>query len=126
MKPTTERLPVYVLTKITMPQSELHSGDDLLALRTHINRLAIACDLDINHGDTVTRLLAGEFSHDLDHGREVEVLRALLVLLYRLEASVSEDLGIDGLVRLWQQHNKVLVLHGFPVHSQPVPNGPEA
>lgn len=109
-----------------MPQSELHSGDDLLALRTHIDRLAIACDLDISHGDTVTRLLAGEFSHDLDHGREVEVLRALLVLLYRLEASASEDLGIDGLVRLWQQHNKVLVLHRFPVQSQPVPNGPEA
>lgn len=126
MKSAAERLPVYVLTEITMSQSELHSGDDLLALRTHIGRLAIACDLDISHSDTVKRLLAGEFSQDLGHRREVEVLRALLVLLYRLETSVSEDLGIDGLVHLWQQHNKVLVLHGFPVQSQPVPNGPEA
>lgn len=109
-----------------MPQSELHSGDDLLALRTHIDRLAIACNLDIHHGGTVTRLLAGEYSHDRHHGHEVEVLRALLVLLYRLEASVSEDLGIDGLVRLWQQHNKVLVQHSFPHQSQPMPNGPEA
>ena len=108
-----------------MTHGKLHSGDDLLALRTHIGRMAIVCGVDISHEDNVSLLLAGDYSQCHEHGREAEVLRAMLVLLYRLESSVSEDLGIDGLVSLWQQHNSVLVLHGFPVRSQPVPNDPE-
>ena len=106
-----------------MSQSELHSGDDLLALRTHIGRLAMVCDLDISHDATVSRLLAGDFSGCHDHRREAELLRALLVLLYRLEASISEDLGIDGLIGLWQRHNALLIEHGFSVNTQPALNG---
>lgn len=106
-----------------MSQSELHSGDDLLALRTHIRRIAIVCGVDISRDENVGRLLAGDFSQCRAHGREAEVLRALLVLLYRLETSVSEDIGIDGLISLWQQHSALLVQHGVPVDSQPVPNG---
>jgi hypothetical protein len=106
-----------------MSQSELHSGDDLLALRAHIGRMAIVCGVDISRDDTVGRLLAGDFSQCQRHGREEEVLRALLVLLYRLETSISEDLGIDGLVDLWRTHNDILIRHGFPANSQPVLNG---
>lgn len=93
--------------------------DDLFVLRTRIGRLAMACNLDISHGETVTRLLSGELGHGHRHGREAELLRALLILLYRLEASVSEDLGIDGLVRLWQQHNDLLVLQDRPAAVSP-------
>jgi len=106
-----------------MSHSELHSGDDLLALRTHIGRMAIVCGVDISRDENVGRILAGDFSQCSGHGREAGVLRALLVLLYRLETSVSEDIGIDGLVSLWQQHSALLVQHGFPADSQPVPNG---
>ncbi len=97
----------------------LHEADDLLALRTEIGRLAMACDLDISRDDNISRLLAGDYSLCHKHGRQAELLRALLVLLYRLETSVSEDLGIDGLVKLWQEHNGLLALHGFPIASQP-------
>lgn len=103
----------------------LHGGEDLLALRTHIGRLAVICGVDINSDDNVSRLLAGDYSKCHQQPRQAETLRGLLVLLYRLEASVSEDLGIDGLVGLWQQHNAILIQHGFPVSSQPVPSGTE-
>lgn len=106
-----------------MSLSELHSGDDLLALRTHIGRMAIACGVDVSRDDNVGLLLAGDFSRCKRHGREEEVLRALLVLLYRLETSVSEDLGVDGLIGLWRTHNDILALHGFPAASQPALNG---
>ena len=106
-----------------MMLSELHSGDDLLALRTHIGRMAIVCGVDISRDDNVGRLLAGDFSQCLWHGREEEVLRALLVLLYRLETSISDDLGVDGLLDLWRTHDDSLTRHGFPANSQPVLNG---
>lgn len=106
-----------------MSLSEMHGGDDLLALRTQIGRLAVLCDVDISRDGNLTRLLEGDYSECHQHPREAELLRALLVLLYRLETSVSEDLGIEGLVRLWGQHNNLLALHGFPVNSQPALNG---
>lgn len=106
-----------------MSHSELHSGDDLLALRTHIGRLAIVCGVDISSDGNISRVLAGDFGQCHDHRREAELLRALLVLLYRLETSVSEDLGVEGLVGLWHQHNQILASHGFPVGSQPALNG---
>jgi hypothetical protein len=106
-----------------MSHCELQAGDDLLALRSQIGRLAVICNVDVSHDDTVRRLLAGDYGHCHHHDREAELLRALLVLLYRLEASVSEDLGIQGLVALWKQHSEVLVRHGFTADSQPALNG---
>lgn len=44
-------------------------------------------------------------------------------LFCRLETSVSEDLGIDGLAGLWLEHNAVLIRHGFALDCQPVLNG---
>jgi hypothetical protein len=73
-----------------MSHCELQAGDDLLALRSQIGRLAVICNVDMSHDDTVSRLLAGDYEHCHHHDREAELLRALLVLLYRLEASVSE------------------------------------
>lgn len=32
----------------------------------------------------------------------------MLVLLYRLEGSSSEDLGFDGMRKLWRQHSETL------------------
>ena len=106
--------------------SALHGGDDLLALRTHIGRLAVVCGVDISRDENVARLLAGDYSQCRHRSDKAEVLRALLVLLYRLEASVSEDLGIDGLIDLWQQHNAVLIRHGFPADSQHALNGSDS
>ncbi len=106
-----------------MSHCELQAGDDLLALRSQIGRLAVMCNVDVSHDDTVRRLLAGDYGQCRHHEREAELLRALLVLLYRLEASASEDLGIQRLVALWQQHSEVLMRHGFTADSQPALNG---
>jgi hypothetical protein len=106
-----------------MSHNELHAGDDLLALRSQIGRMAVVCGLDVSDNENIGRLLAGDYSLCHDHDSEAELLRALLVLLYRLETSVSEDLGIDGLVDLWRTHNEILTRHGFPANSQPALNG---
>lgn len=107
-----------------MSHSELHSGDDLRVLRAHIGRLAMTCELDLGHGETVARLLAGDHSLCHGHRREAELLRALLILRYRLEASVSEDLGIAGLTKLWQQHDDILARHDFSGRGQSPRNDP--
>lgn len=86
-------------------------GEDLLALRRAITLLAKRCQIDLADRAALRRLLDGDFSDcravtgDVRDGQD---LRALLTLLFRLEASSSEDLGIAGLRRLWRQHGKVL------------------
>ena len=43
-------------------------------------------------------------------------LRAMMILLYRLEASSSEDLGVEGLRRLWHQHGEIMARYGQQAH----------
>lgn len=38
-------------------RKELHEGDDLPALRTQIDRLAVLCQLDLSRYDNITRPL---------------------------------------------------------------------
>jgi hypothetical protein len=88
-----------------------HASEDILALRRVIAHLAERCGLDLADPDAVRHFLDDDSSHDQPGTREhqdSDELRAMLTLLFRLEASSSEDLGIAGLHRLWMQHSEIL------------------
>jgi len=88
-----------------------HAAEDLLALRQVIARLAARDRLDLADRQAVRRFLDGDFSTSPEAARDPQSsheLRAMMILLFRLEASSSEDLGIDGLRRLWRQHGEIL------------------
>ena len=79
---------------------------DLLALRQLIAEQALQCDLDLSDKRAVRALLDADPLNCSSSRRE---LRLMLILLFRLEASSSEDIGVEGLRRLWLQHNEILV-----------------
>jgi hypothetical protein len=79
---------------------------DLLALRQLIAQQAQLCDLELSDRRAVRALLDADPLACSTSSRE---LRLMLILLFRLEASSSEDIGIEGLRRLWHQHNEILV-----------------
>lgn len=88
-----------------------HACEDILALRRAIAHLAERCDLDLADPVAVRHLLDDDSSRGQGCAREfqdADELRAMLTLLFRLEASSSEDLGIAGLHRLWTQHSEIL------------------
>ena len=89
----------------------LHSSEDIQALRRIIAQLAERCSVDLTDRETLRRLLDGDFSDGptpLGGHQDRRDLSAMLTLLFRLEASSSEDLGITGLRRLWHEHAKML------------------
>ena len=87
------------------------ADEDLVPLRRMIVRLAERCSLDLADKPAVRRFLDGDFSQceapewDINSCRD---LHSMITLLFRLEASSSEDLGINGLHCLWLQHSKLL------------------
>ncbi|MBS1229076.1 MAG: hypothetical protein H6R17_2353 [Proteobacteria bacterium] len=92
---------------LDLPQS----CEDILALRRAIAQLAARCRVDLTDRTALRRVLDGDFcagqSAQSDH-QDLRDLSAMLTLLFRLEASSSEDLGITGLHRLWHQHGRML------------------
>lgn len=85
---------------------------ELAALRQAIKHLAVRCGIDIADRASIRALLAGDLAAlpDADSPNYIE-LRTMLSLLYRLEDSTSEDIGIDGLQRLWRQHGEIIDAH---------------
>lgn len=93
-----------------------HAADeDLRPLRRTILRLADRCGLDLTDAPSVRRFLDGDFAHckvpEWD-ANSCSDLHSMIILLFRLEASSSEDLGIDGLSTLWHQHNEIMMSFG--------------
>lgn len=88
-----------------------HAFDDIMLLRCLTEHVADRCGLDLTDGAAVRRVLDGDMSccrGDVhDHSLCLE-LPAMLRLLFRLETSSSEDLGIAGLRRLWRQYSDIL------------------
>ena len=88
-----------------------HADEELLPLRRMIVRLADRCGLDLADSSSVRRFLDGNLSlcqaPDWDR-QSCHDLHSMITLLFRLEASSSEDLGIPGLRELWHQHNEIL------------------
>lgn len=62
-------------------------------------------------------------SNGIDHRLYLD-LSNMLRLLFRLEGSSSEDLGIYGLCRLWERHREIL--KRFNIGSQSLGNLPAA
>jgi hypothetical protein len=93
-----------------------HPPEDMLALRRLIARLAPQCGVDLSDRASIRRFLdtdsASSRSEIIDP-QLCQELRAMMILLFRLEASSSEDLGVEGLRRLWRQHGEILAR--FPV-----------
>lgn|SRR5574343_1169861 len=85
--------------------------EDIQALRRLIGLLAPQCGLDLANRGAVRQFLdhdaAGNRSEAIDP-QLCHELRAMLILLYRLEGSSSEDLGVEGLRHLWRQHGEIL------------------
>jgi len=94
------------------PNLELNqTPEELQALRRLIGELAVQCKVDLSERTALRRFL----DHDCAAGQRQDCdpqiaheLRAMLILLFRLEASSSEDIGIEGLRRLWHQHGETL------------------
>lgn len=87
------------------------SAEDIQALRRLIVQLAPQCGLDLNNRAAVRQFLDGEqdkLRSESINPQRCHELRTMLILLYRLEASSSEDLGVEGLRRLWHQHGEIL------------------
>lgn len=100
-----------------------HIAEDLLVLRREIARHADRCGLQLTDRWAVSRFLDGNFSNgntSTRNDQDCQDLRAMLILLLPLETSSSEDLGSEGLRRLWQQHSEILAR--FHVH-EPLPSG---
>lgn len=58
-------------------------------------------------------MIDGELSCDSAGNRQaMDDLRAALILLYRLQDSCSEDIGINGLQRLWHTHQEFVARYG--------------
>lgn len=98
------------------PVSDTHyPPEDMQALRQLIALIAPQCGVDPDNRTSIRRFLdndlAASHSESIDP-RICQELRAMLILLFRLEASSSEDLGIEGLRRLWHQHGEIMARYG--------------
>jgi hypothetical protein len=74
------------------------------------------CNLDLNDSSAIKRFMDYDFSHCKALTRESQdclELHSMLTLLFRLQASTSEDIGITGLRRLWQQLGEILARSQF-------------
>ncbi|MDO9197687.1 hypothetical protein [Rhodoferax sp.] len=95
---------------LSMPPGT-QSSNDLAALRRVIAELSERCCLDLADSSVVRRLMDGDLPHRqglTPDSQTFQDLRAMLILLFRLESSCSEDLGIAGLRTLWCRHREIL------------------
>lgn len=108
---------------LSMPPGT-QASKDLAALRRVIAELSERCCLDLADSSVIRLLMDGDLPHrqgPTPDSQTFQDLRAMLTLLFRLESSSSEDLGIDGLRTLWCRHREVLAR--FQI-GEPGPAGP--
>jgi hypothetical protein len=85
--------------------------EDMLALRQLIAQLAPQCGVELGSRASIRHFLDSDLANGRSESIDPQVcqeVRAMMILLYRLEASSSEDLGVEGLRRLWRQHSEIL------------------
>jgi hypothetical protein len=94
-----------------------HHPEDLQALRRLIIRLAPQCGVDLQNRLSIRQFLDNDSAARRSESVDPQLcldLRAMMILCYRLEASSSEDLGVEGLRRLWHQHGEILARFSEP------------
>jgi len=93
--------------------------EDMQALRRLIAQFAPQCGIDLGNRASIRHFLdndlAASHSESIDP-RICQELRTMMILLFRLEASSSEDLGVEGLRRLWHQHSEIMTRYGQQAH----------
>jgi hypothetical protein len=93
-------------------------GDELLALEERLERLALACGVDLHVRSVVVSLIRGDFAVC---GRgsfpKRDELRALLMLKYRVESTCIDELGAHDCMRIVEQVDADLARRGFPKHA---------
>ena len=85
--------------------------EDMQALRRLITQLAPQCGVDLSNRASIRHFLDADSANSRSESIDPQIcqeLRAMMILLYRLEASSSEDLGVEGLRSLWRQHGEIL------------------
>ena len=85
--------------------------EDMQALRRLIAQFAPQCGVDLGNRASIRHFLDSDQANSRSESINPQIcqeLRAMMILLYRLEASSSEDLGVEGLRRLWRQHSEIL------------------
>lgn len=103
-----------------MPFSTPRTGEepeDLQALRRVIEDLARQHRIDLANPEVIARLTAGDAAN-IEPQRFAE-LSSMLRLLFRLQGSSSEDLGVSGLCRLWERHQEILRRFGSGGRTNP-------
>lgn len=94
------------------PVSDTHyPPEEMQALRRLIAQLAPQCGVDLGNRSSVRQFLDADSASTRSESIDPQIcqeLRAMMILLYRLEASSSEDLGVEGLHRLWRQHGEIM------------------
>ncbi|MDO9164778.1 MAG: hypothetical protein Q7U13_01590 [Rhodoferax sp.] len=111
--------------KLSMPPGS-QASKDLAALRRLIAELSERCCLDLTDSSVISFLMDGDAPHCQEptpDSQTFQDLRFMLTLLFRLESSSSEDLGIAGLRTLWCQHREILTRFqvGEPGQAGPQP-----
>lgn len=108
-----------------MPFSTPRTGEepeDLQALRRVIEDLARQHRIDLSNPEVIARLTAGDATvcdaATIEPQRFAE-LSSMLRLLFRLQGSSSEDLGVSGLCRLWERHQEILRRFGSGGRTNP-------
>ncbi|MFZ2974803.1 MAG: hypothetical protein WA049_19405 [Ferribacterium limneticum] len=94
------------------PVSATHyPPEDMQALRQLIAQLAPQCGVDLGNRTSIRQFLDSDPGTGRSESIDPQIcqeLRIMMILLYRLEASSSEDLGVEGLRRLWRQHDEIM------------------
>lgn len=93
--------------------------EDMQALRQLIAQLAPQCGVDLGARASIRYFLDSDqaaWRNESIDPRICQELRAMMILLFRLEASSSEDLGVEGLRRLWRQHGEIMARYGQQAH----------
>lgn len=93
--------------------------EGMLALRQLITQLAPQCGVDLGNRTSIRHFMDSDPATGRSESIDPQVcqeLRAMMILLYRLEASSSEDLGVEGLRRLWHQHGEIMARYGQQAH----------
>lgn len=86
-----------------------HPGENLQALRHLIRDLAPRCGFNLDDRNSIREFLDNRNNYaECLYPWLCAELRAMLILLFRLEASTSEDLGFHGMRKLWHQHDETL------------------